>query len=62
MNFGIDELLKTIEPVLHPISSRLMTLKSLYLANYVFHRKVILDILHKAICRGQDGKMLGRTY
>ena len=31
-------------------------LKNSDLANYVFHRKVILDLLQKAIQRGPDGK------
>ncbi len=41
----LQEYLKTAEDI-----------KKSDLANYVFHRKVILDLLEKAIQRGEDGK------
>lgn len=56
MNFGIDETPEDYRARLTAYLVKVDDIKRSDLANYVFHRKVILDILQKAIQRGQDGK------
>lgn len=56
MNFGIDESPAQYRARLANYLSKVDDIKKSDLANYVFHRKVILDILQKAIQRGDDGK------
>ena len=56
MNFGIDETPEDYRARVTAYLVKVDDIKKSDLANYVFHRKVILDILQKAICRGQDGK------
>jgi hypothetical protein len=56
MNFGIDETPEDYRARVTSYLVKVDDIKKSDLANYVFHRKVILDILQKAICRGQDGK------
>ena len=56
MNFGIDESPAQYRARLANYLAKVDDIKKSDLANYVFHRKVILDILQKAIQRGGDGK------
>jgi hypothetical protein len=56
MNFGIDESPAQYRARLASYLAKVDDIKKSDLANYVFHRKVILDILQKAIQRGGDGK------
>lgn len=56
MNFGRDETPAQYQARLASYLSKVDDIKKSDLANYVFHRKVILDILEKAIQRGSDGK------
>ena len=56
MNFGIDESPEQYRTRLAAYLDKVDDIKKSDLANYVFHRKVILDILQKAIRRGTDGK------
>jgi hypothetical protein len=56
MNFGIGETQEQYQARLATYLGKVDDIKKSDLANYVFHRKVILDILHKAIQRGEDGK------
>lgn len=56
MNFGIDESPAQYRERLAAYLGKADDIKKSDLANYVFHRKVILDILQKAIQRGEDGK------
>jgi len=56
MNFGKDESAAQYRARLTCYLNKVDDLKKSDLANYVFHRKVILDILQKAIERGADGK------
>jgi hypothetical protein len=56
MNFGIHETPDQYRARLASYLEKVDDLKKSDLANYVFHRKVILDILEQAIRRGSDGK------
>jgi hypothetical protein len=56
MNFGKEESAAQYRVRLASYLNKVDDLKKSDLANYVFHRKVILDILQKAIERGADGK------
>ncbi len=56
MNFGKDESPAQYRTRLASYLDKVDDLKKSDLANYVFHRKVILDILQKAIQRGANGK------
>ncbi len=56
MNFGTDETPEDYRARVTAYLAKVDDIKKSDLANYVFHRKVILDILQKAIRRGQDGK------
>lgn len=56
MNFGKDESPAEYQARLASYLEKVDDIKKSDLANYVFHRKVILDILEKAIQRGSDGK------
>lgn len=56
MNFGKDETPAQYHARLTNYLEKAEDIKKSDLANYVFHRKVILDILEKAIQRGADGK------
>ena len=56
MNFGRNESPAQYQARLASYLSKVDDIKKSDLANYVFHRKVILDILEKAIQRGADGK------
>lgn len=56
MNFGKDESPAQYHARLANYLDKADDIKKSDLANYVFHRKVILDILEKAIQRGADGK------
>ena len=56
MNFGVDESPAQYRARLANYLAKVDDIKKSDLANYVFHRKVILDILQKAIQRGGDGK------
>lgn len=56
MNFGKDESPEQYQARLSSYLEKVDDIKKSDLANYVFHRKVILDILEKAIQRGTDGK------
>jgi hypothetical protein len=56
MNFGQDETLAEYKSRLAAYLSKVDVIKQSDLANYVFHRKVLLDILDKAIQKGADGK------
>lgn len=56
MNFGKDESPAQYQARLASYLAKADEIKKSDLANYVFHRKVILDILEKAIQRGADGK------
>ena len=56
MNFGTDESPAQYRARLANYLAKVDDIKKSDLANYVFHRKVILDILQKAIQRGNDGK------
>ncbi len=56
MNFGKNESPEQYQARLNSYLAKADDIKKSDLANYVFHRKVILDILEKAIQRGADGK------
>jgi hypothetical protein len=56
MNFGIGESPAQYRERVAVYLGKVDDLKKSDLANYVFHRRVILDILQKAIQRGPDGK------
>ncbi|RQT95182.1 ATP-binding protein [Burkholderia cenocepacia] len=56
MNFNKDESVTDYFARLTAYLEKADDIKKSDLANYVFHRKVILDILEKAIERGVDGK------
>jgi hypothetical protein len=56
MNFGIDESPAQYRERIGTYLGKVDDIKKSDLANYVFHRKVILDILQKAIQRGVDGR------
>lgn len=56
MNFGMHESPAQYQERLSRYLVKADDIKKSDLANYVFHRKVILDILEKAIQRGTDGK------
>lgn len=56
MNFGKNESPAQYQARLASYLEKVDDIKKSDLANYVFHRKVILDILEKAIQRGADGK------
>ncbi|WP_238446963.1 hypothetical protein [Azohydromonas australica] len=56
MNFGKNESPAQYQSRLEKYLAKADDIKKSDLANYVFHRKVILDILEKAIQRGDDGK------
>lgn len=56
MNFGKDEDPAKYHARLAEYLGKVDDIKKSDLANYVFHRKVILDILEKAIQRNADGK------
>jgi hypothetical protein len=56
MNFGTDESPSQYRARLANYLAKIDDIKKSDLANYVFHRKVLLDILQKAIQRGTDGK------
>ena len=51
-----DENLEDYQERLNKYLSTVEEIKKSDLANYVFHRRVILDILRKAIQKGPDGK------
>ncbi len=55
MNFGIGESPDQYRKRLADYLAKVDDIKKSDLANYVFHRKVILDILQKAIQMGPDG-------
>lgn len=55
MNFGIHESPTQYRTRLANYLAKVDDIKKSDLANYVFHRKIILDILQKAIQRGGDG-------
>jgi hypothetical protein len=56
MNFGMHETPDQYRSRLASYLEKVDDLKKSDLANYVFHRKVILDILEQTIRRGSDGK------
>ena len=56
MNFGKDETPEHYRRRLGEYLSKVDDIKKSDLANYVFHRKIILDILQKAIQVGPAGK------
>lgn len=56
MNFGMHETPDQYRSRLASYLGKVDDLKKSDLANYVFHRKVILDILEQTIRRGSDGK------
>jgi len=56
MNFGKDESPVQYQTRLANYLAKADDIKKSDLASYVFHRKVILDILEKAIQRGSDGR------
>lgn len=56
MNFDKGESPAQYQARLASYLEKVDDIKKSDLANYVFHRKVILDILEKAIQRGPDGK------
>jgi len=56
MKLGKDESPEQYEIRLADYLAKASDIKMSDLANYVFHRKVILDIFEKAIERGTDGK------
>jgi hypothetical protein len=56
MNFGADESPAQYRARLTNYLAKVDDIKKSDLANYVFHRKIILDILQNAIQRGSDGK------
>jgi len=56
MNFGQHESPEEYRKRLGEYLAKVDDIKKSDLANYVFHRKVILDILQKAIQVGPDGK------
>lgn len=56
MNFGPEETPESYQTRLNDYLAKADDMKKSDLANYVFHRKIILDILQRAIERGADGK------
>lgn len=56
MNFGKDTSPEKYKSRLASYLEKVDDIKKSDLANYVFHRKVILDLMEKAIQRGPDGK------
>ncbi|MGR7464436.1 ATP-binding protein [Klebsiella aerogenes] len=56
MNFGISESPEQFKKRLANYLEQVDDIKKSDLADYVFHRKVVLDILAKAVQRGSDGK------
>lgn len=56
MNFGAGETPDSYLKRLNEYLSKAEDIKKSDLANYVFHRKIILDILQQAVQRGADGK------
>ena len=56
MQFGREESSNDYRARLAAYLQKADDIKKSDLANYVFHRKVILDILQKAVERGADGK------
>ena len=56
MTFGAGESPAEYQTRLAGYLAKVDDIKKSDLANYVFHRKIILDILEKAIQRGVDGK------
>lgn len=56
MNFGKDETPAQYQARLKNYLEKVDDIKKSDLANYVFHRKIILDIFEKAIQIGVDGK------
>lgn len=56
MTVGADETTEGYRARLTDYLSKVEAVKMSDLAGYVFHRKIILDILQKAIERGDDGK------
>ena len=56
MDFGRNETAESYFARLNDYLTKADDIKKSDLANYVFHRKAILDILQKAIERGTDGK------
>jgi hypothetical protein len=56
MTVGSDETTESYRIRLNDYLSKVEDIKMSDLASYVFHRKIILDILQKAIERGVDGK------
>lgn len=56
MNFGRGETPEQYQARLQKYLEKVDDIKKSDLANYVFHRKIILDILEKAIAIGPDGK------
>lgn len=56
MNFGNNESPAQYQERLSNYLAKADDIKKSDLANYVFHRKVILDILEKALQKGDDGK------
>ncbi|CAB5706957.1 Uncharacterised protein [Delftia tsuruhatensis] len=56
MNFGISETPAQYQNRLQKYLGKVDDIKKSDLANYVFHRKIILDILEKSIAIGPDGR------
>ncbi|CAM4062104.1 hypothetical protein BOBR111200_23610 [Bordetella bronchialis] len=56
MNFGADETPETYLKRLNEYLSKADDIKKSDLASYVFHRKIILDILQQAVQRRDDGR------
>jgi hypothetical protein len=56
MNFGKDETPAQYQARLKNYLEKVDDIKKSDLANYVFHRKIIIDIFEKAIQVGADGK------
>lgn len=56
MTVGFGETVEGYRVRLNEYLAKVETVKMSDLAGYVFHRKIILDILQKAIERGDDGK------
>jgi hypothetical protein len=56
MNFSAGESVEAYQARLEGYLSKVDDIKKSDLANYVFHRKIIIDILDKAITVGPNGK------
>ena len=56
MNFGVGESYEQYRKRLNDYLGKVANIKKSDLANYVFHRKVVLDILSKSVMRGANGK------